>query len=218
MRKPTGIVLIVLLLLIAPVVHGAENPLPKEVAVVGEKAEDVIDLLLKRNWAGAQPIIDAIVQNGPAVEKEMQQTHVPALMSYEFDYLVFRLQELTHERKQPIQAALVANQITAIMIDLEGFYAHSAPLEIAWMDYFGREIVLTAQVPNDYGILKKRISQLDQTWTALKPSILDHNGKSVADSVDQVMTDLKKQPSQSQVVKDGNRILELVDQMEKLLK
>jgi hypothetical protein len=129
MRKRVGIPLIALCLLIASVVQGAENPLPKEMGLVVEKAEDVIDLFLKKDWGSAQVIVNAIAQSGSVVEKEMQQTHLPAFMTYEFDYLVFRLQELSHEKKQPIQAALVANQITAMLIELEAFYAHAAPLE-----------------------------------------------------------------------------------------
>ena len=65
-------------------------------------------------------------------------------------------------------AALTANQITALLIDLQRFYFQKTPLEIARLDYLGREIVLLAQVPNTYGLLGRRISELAETWDRFK--------------------------------------------------
>ncbi|MGO9022466.1 MAG: hypothetical protein ACLQVJ_29365 [Syntrophobacteraceae bacterium] len=200
------------------VANGAGNPLPQEIGLVGEKAEDVIDLFVKKDWKGAQAVVDTIVQNGSVIDQDFQKRNFPPSMAFEFDFLLFRLQELTHEKRQPIEAALAANQITVMMNDLEKSYDHSVPLEIGRMDYLGREIILGTQVPNDYGLIPKRISQLEQTWSDLKPSILDRNGKKTADQIDHILSDLKKQPTKPQMVKDGNQILDLVDQLESLFK
>jgi hypothetical protein len=217
-RNSLGICLLLLGFLIVSVANSEQNQLPKEVSLVTENAKNVIDLLLKKDWGGAQPLVESIVQNESRIEQEMQQNHFPPSVTYQYYYLVYRLQELLNDEKQPIQTALVANQIIAMMINLEALYAHLAPVQIAEMDYLGREIVLEAQVPNDYGLLKKRISQLEQTWNILRPSILDRNGKNVADQIDPIITDLKKEPPNAQTVDDGNHILALVDKLENLFK
>jgi hypothetical protein len=81
------------------------------------------------------------------------------------------LRDISNERKQPILAALSANQITALLIDLHSFYAQTTPLDIARMDYLGREIILLAQVQNNYGLLGRRISELAGIWDKFKPAI-----------------------------------------------
>jgi hypothetical protein len=55
-RKSLGICLLLLGPLIASVANGAQNQLPKEVSLVAENAKNVIDLLLKKDWGGAQPL------------------------------------------------------------------------------------------------------------------------------------------------------------------
>jgi len=45
---------------------------------------------------------------------------------------------------------------------------------------------------------------------------LDRHGKNVADQIDPIITDLKKEPPHPQMVKDGNLILVLVIKLENL--
>ena len=119
MRKSLGVIVLVLSMFFAAVVNGAGNPLPQQVGIVGENAENVIDLFMKKDWKGAQALVDTIGQNGSTIDHEVQGGNLPPSMAYEFDYLLFRLQELSHEKKQPIEAALVANQITALTNDMQ---------------------------------------------------------------------------------------------------
>jgi hypothetical protein len=202
----------------------AQNPLekiPEGVFFVTEQAENVIDLYLKKDWSGAQGIADGIVQHQGEVEQEIRRNKLPDSTIDLFSYLIYRLQDLTHEKKQPILAGLSANQITALLIDLHSFYAPKTPLDIARMDYLGREIVLLAQVQNNYGLLGRRISELAGIWDKFKPTIQSRKapqGEEVASRVSQVITALRREETNSQMVINGKHILDLVDKMEALYK
>jgi hypothetical protein len=84
------------------------------------------------------------------------------------------------------------------------------------MDYLGREIVLLAQVSDDFGLLDRRIAQIEQTWNQVRPVVMKRSGDKVAAEVDQVISAIKQKPSRQQLVKEANHILDLVDALEGL--
>jgi hypothetical protein len=194
---------------------------PPGVVFVGEKAEDVIDLFLKQDWAAAAGLVNKISQHQGDMVQAMRQNKMPASSEDLWGYLVFELQNLTTARRDPIQAALAANQVTALFIDLQSYYRQAAPPEIAWMDYLGREVVLLSKVPNSYGLLKNRTAELAATWEKLKPGVQVRKGQqgpAVAAQVSQTVAALQKGGTNAQVAQDGQRILDLVDQLEALYK
>ena len=194
------------------------TPLPKNAHFVAEKAEDVIDYFLKGDWAGAQAIVDSMGMKEKSIVAILQDNQVSASSVDDFGYLMFRLKTLTLQKKEPIQAALVANQITNLLIDLHRHYAHQVPLQVARMDCLGREVVLLAQVSNDYGLLNRRIAEMDRVWKSLQKTILKKGGEKVATHVDQVINEMQKGVSGQQMIKQGNTILDLVDELEALFK
>ncbi len=203
----------------AALAQGPQEKLPAGVFFVSEKAEDIIDLYAKKDWTGAQRLITEISRQQEEVEREMRRQQLPDATVDLFGYLVYRLEDLSSQKQQPIVAALTANQITALLIDLQRFYFQKTPLEIARLDYLGREIVLLAQVPSTYGLLGRRISKLAEIWEGFKPAIQAQKapkGKEVAVQVDQVIGALKRETIKEQIVKTGKIILDLVDRMEAL--
>ena len=217
MKKYFGIALI-LVALFSSAFAKTSAPLPKNAHFVAEKAEDVIDYFLKGDWTGAQAIVDNMGMKEKSVVAILQDNQVSASSVDDFSYFMFRLKALTRQKKEPIQAALVSNQITNILIDLQEHYAHRVPLEVARMDYLGREVVLLAQVSNDYGLLNRRIAELDRVWKSLRATILKKGGEKVASQVDHVINKMQKGVSGQQMIKQGNTILDLVDELEALFK
>ena len=201
--------------------QSSQEKLPAGIFIVSEKAEDIIDLYVKKDWSGAQRLVTEISQQQEEVEREMRRQKLPDATIDLFGYLMYRLQDLSRQKAQPILAALAANQITAVLIDLQRFYFQKTPLEIARLDYLGREIVLLAQVPNTYGLLGSRISELAETWDRFKPAIQAQKapkGEEVAAQVDQVIAALKRATAKEHVIKSGKTILDLVDRLEALYK
>lgn len=206
------------LFLFGSAAQASQQSMPKEVQLVAEKAENVIDFLLKKEWTEAQSAIDVIVRNETKVEDEMLDKGLSLSTVNRFRYLISRLRALAKERNEPIRAALNANQITALLIDLQDCYPQTTPLDISRIDYLGREIVLLSHISNSSDALNKPIIQLQDVWNTLKPTIQKHKGGGIILQMDQVISNLKKESSRSKIKKDGNRILDLVDDMEALFK
>jgi hypothetical protein len=196
----------------------APRPLPAEIYFVAEKAEDVIDFYLQNNWVAAQALVDSISATPDTLESYFRENRMPRMVPDLYDYLVFQLSLLTVEQKDPLQAALVANQITRMMIELEGNYVHSAPMQVPLMDYLGRELVILAKMPDDYGLLQKRENELEKNWSNLRPQIMLRNGQALANKVDQTIARIKAASNRQEIEQEGNVILDLVDEIENLFK
>ncbi|MHB9029106.1 MAG: hypothetical protein ACYC9O_10075 [Candidatus Latescibacterota bacterium] len=181
-----------------------------------DKAGSLVDYYLTGDWVAAQTTVDSIGVYEGEVLAAMGDHELPQSTRDTFSFLVFRLKSLSQERKEPIRAALVANQISGMLIDLENFYERRYPESLDRMSYLGREIVLLAQEPSDYGLMNTRLTQLEQTWAALRPEIVERNGGSLAAQVDQVISDLKQRISPVRMVNGGNRILDLAREMKVL--
>lgn len=191
-------------------------PLPADLTYIAEKAEDIIDLYQGGEWRPAQAVVDSMSAREEAVEAELRSDNLPISSAYLFDYFLFELRELTKQQTQSLQAALTANQITALLIDAQSHYEHKVPLEVAWMDYLGREIVLLAQYPDDKLTLRHRITELEETWTSIKGDVNRRNGSAVALDVDSEISKLLATDSRPEIISGANRILDLVDKLEAL--
>jgi hypothetical protein len=196
----------------------APRPLPTEIYFVAEKSEDVIDFYLQNNWASAQSLVDSISASQDSIKNYFHQNRMPRMVPDLYDYFVFQLAFLTSERQEPLQAALAANQITRIMIELEGNYVHSVPMQVTLMDYLGRELVILAKLPEDYGMLQRREDELEKNWSNLRPQILLRNGQALAIKVDQTIDRIKETTDHQKIEQEGNVVLDLVDEIESLFK
>jgi len=192
--------------------------LPENVHFVAEKGEDVIDYFLKGDWMHAQQIVNSMSMKEKSVVSFMQDNQMPASSVDDFYYFMFRLNALIQQKGNRIQPALVANQITNLLIDIQGHYVHNVPLQVAQMDYLGREIMLLTQVKDDYGLLNRRIAELDKVWKSLQQVVLDKGGNKVAKQVNQVINELQKNVSRQRMIKKDNNILDLVDELENTLR
>ena len=217
-----NIILLIILISAGAIQHisaqPAPRPLPAEIYFVAEKAEDVIDFYLQNNWAVAQVLVDSISASQDSIKNYFYQNRMPQMVSDLYDYLIFQLSFLTGEKQGPLQAALAANQITRIMIELEGDYVHSVPVQVPLMDYLGRELIILAKFPEDYGMLPRRLDELEKNWSNLRPQILLRNGQALAVKVDQKINQIKETTDHQKIEQEGNVILDLVDEIENLFK
>jgi ABC-type amino acid transport substrate-binding protein len=86
------------------------------------------------------------------------------------------------------------------------------------MDYLGRELVILAKMPDDYGMLQKREDELEKDWSNLRPQIMLRNGQALAIKIDQTMDQIKAAADHQKIVQKGKVILDLVDEIENLFK
>jgi hypothetical protein len=206
--------LFILLLAAIPAAAFSAPPVPDEVHFVAESAEDIIDLYNRGEWSQAQNIVDSINSVSPRVEAVMDSLGFPRSSADVFGYLRFQLDRLTRYARRPVEAALAANQLTAFTIDIQSHFAHVAPMAASWMDYYGREIVLLAPIDSSKILLPKRLNELERSWKSIEDDVKQHNGGAVAQKVNGTITRLKQADSIEERLKNGNKILDLVDEIE----
>jgi hypothetical protein len=180
--------LFVLLLTGVPAAVFSAPPVPDEVHFVAESAEDIIDLYNRGEWSRSSADV--------------------------FGYLRFQLDRLTRYTRRPVEAALAANQLTAFTIDVQSHFAHVVPMAVSWMDYYGREIVLLAPIDSSQILLPKRLDELEQSWKSIEDDVKQHNGGVVAQKVNDTISNLKQADSIEERLRNGNKILDLVDEIE----
>lgn len=208
-----------LLVLLAAAGSGAQDPVavPESVVSAEEDAEDIIDFLLAGDWAQSRAIADSIVACSPSIAQTMETQGIPLSTIDGFSYFVQRLRDLSSRSAEPVWAAITANQITGILIDLEGHDASVPPRGIAWLDYLGREVVLWARVAAGETVLPERLMQIDATWATLEPQIRERSGgPAVAADVERTLAAMHGSTARKALIEQGMRLLDLVDEMEAL--
>jgi hypothetical protein len=222
MRGPTGVVgLLTLTALLLCATAGRAQRLRTSddvVFMVGEATEALIDDYLAGNWVEADAQVDSIVSKENGVLEAMNAAGALPGTRDLFSYLVYRLRDYTFNRAEPVQAALVANQITAQLIDLDHGKATAAQLATARMDYLGREVLLLSQVDDDRGMLARRIDELVSTWNGVTSVILESGEAELVERVDDRLERLRQQPDRTTIAEVANEILDLVDELEAVVR
>ncbi len=190
----------------------------REKVFSSENAARIVELYLTGDWVAAQALVDSIGLSSAGVVEAMRAREMTQSARDLYRYLVYRLTALSRDRADPVQAALVANQISAVLIDLEAGEDRGYPEALDRMAYLGREIILLAQSQGDYGLMNARLAQLERTWVDFRPEILKRNAESLAAQVDQVIADLRERGPDVRMINGGNRILDLVREMRVLYK
>jgi hypothetical protein len=216
MRKIYLCTLIVMGLSVAGLADKPPMRVPHAVDYVAEKAEDIIDYLQTGDWAKADTIVDSIASNRFAIDSLIQLNKMPQSSADIFDYLMFRLKAMIQSKADSIQAALAANQVTDLMIDLRINYQEAVPVQVNRLDYLGREIVFLAESANAADLINWRIKQLDHNWQEIRPDIINQGGADAAANMDDALKGLTSKLPSKNLVEIGNVILDLVDELEAL--
>lgn len=190
------------------------GPVAEAVLFVEDKAEDAIDNLLAGDWVDADARVDSISAREHDVLTAMTVAGASAATRDLFTYFVFLLQDAVRRRVDQVGAALVANQITAQMIELRRSATSPAAWSVARMDYLGRELVLLSRVADDRGLLARRIDELTAAWNGVRGVIVEKGAGQLVGRVDDRVQRLQNQPAKGTVERIGSEILDLVDELE----
>ena len=213
-----SIIIVILLIVATPILAQESTSSQMSIAAIAEKGEDVIDYFLNGEWDKARLAVGDIAVAEETVTAAMVSRKRPMSDIYIYEYLVSKLQNLAEDSSRPVQAALTANQITAFLIDLQDWNPQTNPVQIAWMDYLGREMMLQAKAKDSSGILVIRLNELEKAWDRIKPDIISRKGMLLAAHIDNVLVDLENNNDYDKIAVDAAKILDLVDEIEKLYK
>lgn len=184
------------------------------VFMVREAIEPLIEDFLAGNWVNADAEVDSIVNRQNDIYEAMESAGSPAGTRDLFGYLLFRLRDYTWNRAEPVQAALVANQMAALLIDLDRGKATAPQLATARMDYLAREVLLLSKLDGDYGLAARRIDELMSTWSSVAPAIVEAGQAELVDRMDDRLDNLRDHLPRATLAQVISEILDLVDELE----
>ena len=191
--------------------------LPKSIYNTGEAAEDLVDYAGAANWSKIKLKIDAIDNLYNSYRAEAIKNKLsPQLLDF-YSQCVEQLNK-DLKLKQADQIAFAANQITGIGTDFENHFSHKIPPAVSRLDYLGRELLLEGKANNSIAV-NRRLEDIDETWSVLKPIIFSHKGNkqaAVFESLVSKIKSLKNRINSAEYKEYVNKYSDQIDNLEKL--
>jgi hypothetical protein len=144
--------------------HSATGPgLPRALADAAEYGENIYDYAQVANWKGANVALASLKQS-------LKQA--PALAQAAAGDLPSTVTSLDHAiTTKDAQAAMrAANQVTLEVADASAAFRLRVPVQVARLDYYGRELEIWAQA-QDLSKLQTTAVALRREWEALRPTL-----------------------------------------------
>ncbi len=192
------------------------QPLPKAIYSTGEAAEDLVDYAQSANWGKIKLKIDEINNLYSSYRSDVIHNKLsPQLLDFYSFYVEQLNKDLT--AKQGDRIAFDANQITGIGVDFENHFSHKIPPEVSRLDYLGREILLEAKANNSIAV-NRRLSDIDEIWTVLKPVVIFKHGVKQAAEFERLVSKIKSLKGKLNSVEFKQTVNKYSDQIDKLEK
>ncbi|MEA5551846.1 hypothetical protein VB713_12905 [Anabaena cylindrica UHCC 0172] len=137
---------------------------------IGEYSKTIYNLIKTNNWAEAKNHLSLLKALSDHLKTEKGKTDVNLA---KLDSSITVLQSTVAAKNH--QAMCDANQVSAIADQLAMQLEPKMPLEVAMLDYYGRELEIWAADGNT-ARLKNVAGKIRETWEALRPSIQSHGG------------------------------------------
>lgn len=184
------------------------------VAVIAQQAGKAVGLYLQNDWRAARASVGRIVDRTAEMEDRIIRQKLPVSTLRVYNSLQFQLQQLTDRASQPLQAALVANQISALAIDVDRPKLTPLQYRLASIAYLAREIALLPRFPDDYGLLKRRMTELQRQWSRAKPLVVKRDGTGLAGRMDTLMANLPHLRANAKIIAAANAVLSALNPLE----
>lgn len=190
-----------------------DNQVPQALSNVGEYGEQVYDMAKIGDWAKAQADLTTLQQ---AVQQLSQQSPSNNSHLLSLGNSVARLSQAV-EAKDQQATQHYANQVTLIAAQMTQLYQTKVPIEVTLLDYYGRQLEVDAASGN-MAQLQSTASQIEQTWSALRPVIMSHGGSAEVQQFDGLVARVKQAKSVADYSQLATPILDQVDQLEAVFK
>jgi hypothetical protein len=192
--------------------YAADADTPKTViAEVGELGENIYDLAKDKDWAKVGEKLTSIKKEAELLKSQVKEANEA---KKQLSKSIAALEKAVGVKDRQITMQ-EANQITLIAANLTEPLHPEVPLDIARLDYYGRELELWSAV-KDEAKLKKAADALGKTWDKVRPSVKKHGGTAEVTTFDGLMLKLKAAKSPKQYKSVAAPILDEVDNLEKV--
>jgi hypothetical protein len=190
---------------------------PNDLQTIEAAAEDIIDLAPNGNWDK----ISTDVTNMAKAWKAYQPLAGNAGTSQELqEAMTSALTELqaASAAQDPAATMQASNDVSAAVVEMFALYKPKLPADIGRLDVIGRQIILdvTAQ---DFSAAEASLARAKSTWESVKSSVLEHNGKAVAEKFEaslDTLTSALAAKDAATLTSEARNLLEIVDELERL--
>ena len=195
----------------------AQGTVPNSLQTIEAAAEDIIDYAPSGGWDqignDVADIADAWKSYQPQAGKDGASQEIQEAMMTAIEKL-----QTASEVKDAAATMQGSNDVSAAVVEMFALYNPNIPADIGRLDVLERQLILDVAA-HDYSAAKISLAQTKSTWEKVKPTVLEHNGRDVAEEFE---TSLAAQEAglnakdDEVLTNDARNGLEIVDALEQL--
>ncbi len=178
------------------------------IAEVGELGENIYDLAKDKDWTKVGEKLVSLKKESESLKSQTKEAKKQLGKS------IAALEKASGVKDQQVTMQ-EANQITLIATNLTEPFHPQVPVDIARLDYYGRELEFWSAVKNEAKLIETA-DALKKTWDKVRPSVKKHGGTAEVTTFDGLMLQLNAAKSPQQYKSIATPILDEVDNLEKV--
>jgi hypothetical protein len=187
-----------------------EESVPTSLADAGEYGENVYDFAKANDWKNADIKLAALKSSVKNVRTDVKNKSA-ALDHFEAQVAALDRAVTAKDRQAAMREA---NQVTREVADMTTAYKLTVPVEVTKLDYYGRELEVSAQA-RDANRLQATAREMRQTWDSLRPSIQAHSATE-AKTFEALVAQVESANKPADYARLATHVLNEVDNLEKL--
>jgi hypothetical protein len=183
---------------------------PQSLVDVGEYSENLYDYAKAKDWKHADATLKSLLQ---AAKKMHTDVVDQAAAADRADQAVATLGRAVAAKD--FQATMrEANEVTRDTADMTAAYSATAPVAVARLDYYGRELEIWAQAQN-LGKLRATTVAMRHEWNTLRP-VLTSRAAAEATKFESLVAQVEATKAPAEYTRLAGLVLDEVDSLEKV--
>jgi hypothetical protein len=194
----------------------AQSAVPESLDATESDAEDIVDLALANNRAELRQKAGELKTDAGEAADSLGEEDAPEDDLTQLRERASKVDELATGDAEPLQVALAANAVSALMPSLFGLFETDIPPDVLKLDYLDREAQLRS-LAHENDKISAAVDELEQTWNGLRPQVVDAGGDDEAAKFAQHVAAMKKLAiagNATALQREAVNGLELVDVLE----
>ncbi|MGF7060864.1 hypothetical protein [Brassicibacter mesophilus] len=187
---------------------------PKSLEAIESNSEDIIDDVAKKDWTKADERVSSLEKEWSVYEPIAKEKKASQKQINDFRDDLNNLKQLVETKKQ-YEASLAANRLTLDTISLMDLYKPKVPTAVGKLDYYGRQVMITAE-HGDWSQAKKDSESAITTWDTIKKqveNISTAHAKSFSSTLNSMYEAVKKKDLKT-TKEQSKKLLDEVDVLE----
>ncbi len=194
----------------SPLSKTAVERVPTSLSNAGEFGENIYDYVKGNDWKNADAKLAALRDASKNVRSDIKDQSA-AVDRFDANVMALERAVIAKDRQAAMREA---NQVTFDVANMTTAYRLSVPVEVAKLDYYGRELEVWAQA-RDATKLQATARQMGKTWNSLRPSVAAYDATE-AKKFDALVAQVKSAKTPADYARVATPVLDEVDKLEGL--